>query len=103
MAMNNMAHGPSFVVGHNSIIDIGGTPVACSFRMLSYVRRHMKTGVLFKICGGIASPGRCRLLRVDHVDKFMSETENANHPAGGRHHTLSTFISPTVFKFSRRS
>lgn len=101
--VGNSFMGTTQVVGPKSIVRIGGPPVACSFGMLRTVRGHINTGLIPRIVRGMAAPSRCRLLRVDGVDKFVSHTHNANHPAGGSQEDVRRFAAPrfvSSFSFS---
>lgn len=95
--------GTTHVVGPKSMVRIGGPPVACSFGILRTVRGQINTGLMSRVVRGMAAPSRCRLLRVDGVDNFVSQTQNAKHPAGGSHQDVRRFAAPrfvSSFSFS---
>lgn len=79
---------------------MGGPPIACSFGILRTVRGHVNTGLIPRVLRGMAAPRRCRLLRVDEVDNFISHTHKAKHPAGGSHHDVRRFVAPRCFNSS---
>lgn len=110
IAVGKTLIGTTHVMGPKSMVRIGGPPVACSFGILRTVRGHVKTGLIPRVVRGIAAPSRCRLLRVDGVDNFVSQTQKAKHPAGGSQQGLRRFAAPRFvssfsfrFSFSDRS